>query len=98
MGDKIQASSLSTTDRNLEVISKLLIGIIIFFFFQSLRYATSNIIYKQVVIYEQFALFCFSTISLTVGDYIWLRVGSNINAKRSGSGNFQLSKKNFFHA
>ena len=46
--------------------------------------------------YEQFALFCFSTISLTVGDYIWLRVGSNINAKRSGSGNFQLSKKQFF--
>lgn len=33
MGDKIQASSLSTTDRNLEVISKLLIGIIIYFFF-----------------------------------------------------------------
>lgn len=77
MGDKIQASSLSTTDRNLEVIS---------------------IIYEQVVIYEQFALFCFSTISLTVGDYIWLRVGSNINAKRSGSGNFQLSNNNFFHA
>lgn len=97
MGDKIQALSLSTTDRNLEVISKLLIGII-FFFFKSLRYATLNIIYKQVVMYEQFALFCFSTISLTVGDYIWLRVGSNINAKRSGSGNFQLSKNNFFHA
>lgn len=32
MGDKIQASSLSTTDRNLEVISKLLIGIIIIIF------------------------------------------------------------------
>ena len=32
MGDKIQASFLSTTDRNLEVISKLLIGIIIIIF------------------------------------------------------------------
>lgn len=33
MGDKIQASFLSTTDRNLELISKLLIRIIIIIIF-----------------------------------------------------------------